>query len=232
MTRSAARSGFETLIDDLASTAVREFDVAAALRGAGPGPGSRVVDKLVGESRTVRRKVVRPELREYKRDVTRQFEVLLEYAESDADFDSYADDVLERDRYVRALRSDLPADRREEIRRWVLDRRRGLAEAVEPIVAAPEEEFWPAVESAFDREAARDLVETHFRLAEPFRQYPRAFAFETDVDPGDLLGGLLASRLPAITVEYTDEAARALQHAERQVIEETTAEIDRRLGDG
>lgn len=230
MTRVAARRGFETLLEDLSNTALREFDVGAALRGGTSGPGGKVVDKLLGESRTVRRKVVRPELRAYKRDTLDQFDVLLEYAESEASFESYVDAVLKHDRYAQALRPRLRRTRADEIREWIASERRALADAVRPLLEAPEDEFWPAVETAFDLDEAIALVDQHFRLAEPFRRYPEAFAFETDVDPGDVLDGFLASRLPSVTVEYTDEAARALQHAERQVVEDTKATVERTFG--
>lgn len=229
MTRTAARRGFETLLEELSEAAIEEFDVGAALEGSASGPAGKAIDRLVGESRLVRREVVRPELRTYREDTLDQFDVLLEYVEDDVHFNEYVDDVLAEDRFVDALRPDVSRERRAEVLEWLAKERHALASAVEPIVGAPEPEFWPAVRTAFDREEARAFVDEQFRLAEPFRRHGDAFAFQAELDPGDLLGGPLTSRLPTISVEYTTEAARALEHAERTVLEETNSEIERRF---
>ncbi|MEZ3114376.1 hypothetical protein RYH80_00345 [Halobaculum sp. MBLA0147] len=228
MTRAAVESGFERFVDDAIEATASAFAVGNALRGSGGPPGA--VDRLLSNSRAVERDVVRPELRAYRTDILAQFEAVLDAVESDEPFDAYADRVLARDRYVAALREDLSPGRRDEIEAALLERQRGLGDAVAPLVAADESAFWPAVEATFDRETAEEFVDEHFEFTAPLERFPDAFAFGTEVDPGDVLpgvGGLLGSTLPAFHVDFTEEARRAMLRAEREVSREARREIDR-----
>lgn len=232
MTRQAARSGFERFVDDALTYTDAEFSVANALRGGagGSGGGGRVVDRLLKDSDAVRDHVLAPELDAYRETVLDQFDVLLEYVESGDDIDAYRATLLETDVYARNLRDDLPRDRQGTVRDRLLDRQRGLAEAVRPLVESPEDDFWAAAGAAFDRDEMSSLVEDHFAFTAPLAAHRGAFRMTTAIEPGDVLGGgFLASRLPAVEVEYTDEALRSMRRAERRVIRETTTEIDRRF---
>lgn len=207
----------------------QQFSVTNALRGtAGP---RGVIDRLVADSDTLERRVVRPELDAYERRIFDQFEVTLEAVASDEPFDAFADRLLARDSYHDAVRDDLPPDRREQIEAALLDRQRSFGTAIEPLVASPESEFWPAVETAYDRADAKRLVREEFRFTDPLDDYRDAFRFQTEVDATDVLGGLGWFDLPTLTVEYTDEAHRALDRAERSVIRETVREVDRQFDD-
>ncbi|MFC7137413.1 hypothetical protein [Halobaculum litoreum] len=66
----------------------------------------------------------------------------------------------------------------------------------------------------------------------PLEAYPDAFRLETRIDPGEVVGGvggLLAGGLPAVRVDYTDEACRAMRRAEERVRTEARREVRRRL---
>jgi len=224
MTRDAVESGFETYLSAFVEETYAAFDVGAVLRGSSSG-GSRAVSKLLKNSRPVERHVVRPKLREYRRTVVRQFEPILAYADSDDGFEPYADAALNRDPYWDALRSDVQGERREEIRTRLLERQRALGGAMAPVVAADSDEFWTAVGEAYDRERAEALVEEHFVFTPPLSEYRDAFAVRLEIDPGDVLGGL-ARALPTLDVEFTDEALRAMQQAEKQVVPDAKSELD------
>jgi len=224
MTRDAVESGFETYLSTFVDETYAAFDVAAVLRGSSSG-GSRAVSKLLKNSRPLERHVVRPKLREYQRTVMRQFEPILEYAGADADFETYADAVLNRDPYWDALRTDVRGERRAEIRDRLLERQRALGDDIAPVVAADSDEFWAAVGEAYDREQARQLVEQHFAFTTPLEEYQDAFAFQLKIDPGDVLGGL-ARALPTLDVEFTGEALRAMQRAEGEVLPDAKSELD------
>lgn len=231
MSRQAVERGFEAFVDDVVDLAYEEFDVAAALRRGTRGGGSRVVGALVDRSDALDRAVVRPELRAYRSSVLEQFDVVVEYAaDPDATVSDYADRILAADVYADALRPGLPADRREAVRRDLLERQRRLGDAIVPLLDADENEFWPAVAATFDREEARTFVETHFEFTAPVLEHRGAFRFETEVDAAEVVGGLLGRGLPTVTVEYTDEAVRTLRSAERTVVRETLSELDRRYG--
>jgi len=217
VTRAAVRDGFERYVNGLASITSDEFQVSRALGSAG-GPQGKVIDRLLSNSDLVKRKVVQPELKEYRDAILHQFDAVLDYAESDEDFERFADEIIARDLYWDALRSDLTADRREQLRETLLDRQRRMGDAVAPLVAADADSLWAAATTAYDWSGTADLIDAHFAFTEPLHAEPDAYELTIRIDPGDLLGGL-ARALPSITVDYTDEARRALTLAQQQVIE-------------
>ncbi len=224
VTRRAVEDGFETYLSDLVDETYAAFDVAAVLRGSRSG-GSRAVSKLLKNSRPLERRVVRPKLREYQRTILRQFDSVLDYAADDAPFEDYADEVLRRDLYWDALRPGVRGERREAVRERLLARQRAFGDDLAPLVAADSDDFWDAVVEAYDREAAIDLVETHFVFSTPLREERNAFAFELEIDPGEVLGGL-ARALPSLDVEFTDEAIRSMRRAERTVIPRAKRDVN------
>lgn len=230
MTRQAARTGFQGFVDDALTHTESEFSVVNVLQGGANGSGGRVLDRLLKNSEAVREHVLVPELEAYREQVLAQFDVLLDCVESGEDIDPSRAALLETDVYAGNLRADLSRGRRVTVRDRLLDRQRGLADAVRPLVEAAADDFWTAAGTAFDRDEMTALVEDHFTFTAPMAAHQDAFRMTADIDPGDVLGGgFLASRLPAVEVEYTDEALRSMQRAERRVISETTAEIDRRF---
>jgi len=231
VTREAARAGFEQFVEVAIEHTYTEFDVARALRQGARGPGKRLVGKLLNDSRTLQRRVVEPELDAYRDRILDQFDVLLEAVESDEGIDAYREELLSTDSYAQALRSDLGEERREQIYEKLVARQRRLAEAVTPVVESSAEQFWPAVEGAFDREEAKDLVADHFAFTGPLQEYRNAFEMTTSFDPGDILGGLggLLGSGRTVEVEYTLEAVRSLRRAERRVVADTNEVIDQRF---
>lgn len=231
MTGAAARQGFEAFITDAVEATYREFNVVAALQGTRT-PGSGTIDRLLKRSDALDRRVVQPELRAFRADVIEQFDVLLAYVASGEDIEAYREDLLAADRYAQSIRDSVPPDRRERLEDRLVERQRALGDAIEPIVASPRDDYWAALLESFDREGAIALVEDHFEFTGPLREERDAFVLQTEIDPGDVLSGvgsLLGSAMPTITVEYTDEAVRAMRHAEQQVIAETRAEIEERF---
>lgn len=230
MTRQAARGGFEDFVDDALAYTEAEFSVATALRTGGGGAGGTVLDRLLEDSGAVRRHVIAPELAAYRERILAQFDVLLDAVAADDPVDAHRDAILASDVYAVNLRPDLAPDRREAVTERLLDRQRSLAAAVRPLVEAPEADFWQAAGTAYDRGEMTDLVEDHFAFTDPMDAHYGAFRMTTAIDPGEVLGGgILVGRLPEIEVEYTEEALRSMRRAERRVIRETKAELDRRF---
>lgn len=231
MTRQAARSGFERFVDDALAYTETEFSVANALQdGADGGAGGRVVDKLLSDSDAVREHVLAPELEAYREQVLAQFDVLLDAVENGEDVDAVRGALLETDVYATNLRADLPSNRLATVEGRLIERQRGLAAAVRPLVEADEDAFWAAADAAFDGSEMTALVEDHFAFTAPLADHYGSFRMATEVDPGQVLGGgFLVSRLPEIEVEYTDEALRSMRRAERRVIRETVAHVERRF---
>jgi hypothetical protein len=231
VTRQAAREGFETFVDDAIAVTAEEFSVARALRQGVRGPGGRVVDRLLKDSDALWERVVRPELDAYRDQICTQFDVVLDYVADDAGIDAYRADILAVDSYAEALRDTVRGERRERIHDDLVARQQALGDAVAPLVAAPEEEFWAALATAYDHDRAVSLVEDHFAFTGPLRAERDAYVMATTFDPADVLGGFgsLLGGLPTVEVEYTDEAIRSMRRAEQTVIAETKREITRRF---
>jgi hypothetical protein len=231
VTRAAAQEGFETFISEAIQLTYREFNVVTALQGVRT-PGSGTVDRLLKQSDTLDRRVVRPELRAFRADVMEQFSILLEYVTSDASIEAYREELLATDRYAQSLRDSLSPERRTRLQDRLVGRQKRFGDAIEPIVTSSRDEYWTALIEEYDRESALALVEEHFEFTGLVREEKDAFAMAVRIDPSDVLSGvgsLLGDAIPAVTVEYTDEAVRAMRAAERQVIADTKAEVESRF---
>ena len=229
MTRDAARAGFERFVEDAITHTAEQFSVSRALRQGVRGPGGKVVDQLLKDSETLWQRVVQPELDAYRDEILQQFDIVLDYAESEEPIDTYREELLAVDSYAAALRNDITGERRETIHDELVARHRGLGDAVAPIVRADADQFWTAASDVFDRETATMLVEDHFTFTTPLQERQNAYEMQTAFDPSEILGGLgslLGSGLPRIEVEYTDEALRSMRRAEQRVITETKRELD------
>ena len=227
MTRAAVRDGFERYVNGLASQTSDAFSISRALRSAS-GPEGAVIDRLLSNSETVDRKIVQPELKAYRDAILHQFDAVLEYAAADDDFGVFADEILARDLYWDSLRTDVGTERRDQLREVLLARQRRMGDAVAPLVAADADSLWGAAATVYDWAGTVDLIETHFAFTEPLHDSPDAYALTIQIDPGDLLGGL-ARALPSITVDYTDEAVRAMRGAERRVVHEAKSDVAERF---
>lgn len=231
MSRAAARAGFEEFLDATVTATREEFSVQRALQGTGLGPGGLVLDRLRENTETLERRIVEPELATYRDRALAQFDIVLDYVDSDQPIDAFEDDLLAHDGYRPAIKDDVPPNRYRQIIDELVDRNRQLGDGIEPIVSRPEDEFWTAVDAAFDRSNAIDLVEQTFPFTGPVRRHRSAFAFEIRIDPSDVVGGVLGAGLPSVTIDYTDEVLRATRQAERRIIDETTDEIADRIDD-
>jgi hypothetical protein len=229
MSRMAADAGFERFVRETIDATRRAFSVERALDGTGLGPGGAIIDRLRSETEAIERQLVDPEFARYRQDSIEQFRVVLDYAESDEPIEAFEDALLAHDSYAQAIDPDVPAERREAVRTDLLDRLQRLGDGVVPIVERPEDEFWPAMTAAFDRETALDLVEHTFAFTGPLCRHRDVLVFAVDIDPGEVLGGPLADRLPSASIDYTEEAIRAMCQAEQQVIAETKTELDERF---
>lgn len=229
MTREAALAGFEQFVADAVDATRQEFRVGRALGGTGLGVGGAVIDRLRKNADALERRVVEPELRTYRERSVDQFEVVLDYVESDASIDAFERELLAADSYLESLAAETTASTRRAVESAIVERLERLGDGVEPIVGHPADDFWPAVTGAYDRDDAHSLVEETFPFTDPLRQHRHAFAFTVDIDPTDVLGGVLSTGLPSVSIDYTDEALRAMHRAERRVVADTKTVIDERF---
>ena len=225
MTRAAVEEGFEQFVGDAIEQTATEFSISAVIGG-----GGGTLDQLLGDSNVLQERVVEPELQEYEQKTIDQFGVILDWVESDDDLDEYAEEILAAGPFTESLRDDLSAEQRETVEEQLLARHRSLGEAVTGLVDSEEDDFWAAARAELDKETAADLVEEQFAFTGPLKEHRDAFEMATTIDPEELLGGL-GGMFGGSTfdVEYTDEAMRAMRHAERAVIAEAKAEVNQRF---
>ncbi len=228
MTREAVVEGYERFLGDAVEQTVEAFSLTRAVQNGVETPGSGLVDKLLKNSERVQQTVVQPELEGFRDRAFEQFDVLLDYAESDEGIEAYRDPLTSVGAFETELRDDLSPERREEVLDFMVGRYERFGDALVPLLESDETEFWPAAVAALNADQAHELVEEHFRYTKPLREYPDAFRLVATVDASDVIGpfGLLAGSL---TVVYTDEAVRATAAAEDTVIREVKGEIDSRF---
>jgi hypothetical protein len=213
MTRQAVLDGFERFVSDAIEQTAAEFSISRALGGVG------LIDRVVGDSETFHERFVAPELAGYETDTIAQFEVVLDWVESEEPFDTFRDQILATGPVTDSIRGDLSQERRAEVHDRLLDHHRALGAAVEPLVASPESDFWGCVQTELDQDTATQLVETRFAFTDPLLAHRDAFAMTKTVAVADYAGGF--GRLfggDAIEIDFTDEAFRAMRHAERSVV--------------
>jgi hypothetical protein len=225
MTRAAVRDGFERFVTDAIEQTGEEFSISAVIGG-----GGGTLDQLLGDSEVLQENIVEPELDQQREATVEQFEVILDWVESEERFEAYSEEILAAGPFAESLRDDLTAEQRETVQSGLLDRHRSLGEAVTELVAAEEEEFWAAARAELDQETATELVEKQFAFTGPLEEHRDAFAMEVTIDPEEILGGL-GGMFGGSTfdIEYTDEALRAMAHAERNVIADAKAEVAERF---
>ena len=228
MTREAVVEGYERFLGDAVEQTVEAFSLTRAVQNGVETPGSGLVDKLLKNSERVQQTVVQPELEAFRDRAFEQFDVLLDYAESDEGIEAYRDPLTSVGAFETELRDNLSPERREEVLDFMVGRYERFGDALVPLLESDETEFWPAAVAALTADQANELVEEHFRYTKPLREYPDAFRLVATVDASDVIGpfGLLAGSL---TVVYTDEAVRATAAAEDAVIREAKGEIDSRF---
>ena len=229
MSRRAAAAGFEHFLEPTMTEIRREFSVGRALEGTGLGPGGHVIDQVRQHADTIERRLVDPEFQRYRDRSLAQFRVLLDAVESDHPLEAFDDALLAHDSYLEALKPSVTSEQRAMVTEMILTRLYRLGNGLEPIVQRPEDEFWAAAEVAFDREEAMILVGEVFPFTDPLRTHRHLFAFEARIDPSEILGGPFASALPSVTIEYTDEATRAMTRAEKSIVRELEAEVRSRF---
>ena len=232
MSREAAIGGLETFVHETVDATRQEFRVANVLRGTGLGPGAVLIDQLRKNADALERQVVEPELDVYRRRSVEQLRVVVRYTESERPIDAFEAELLEHDGYLDALDPNVSPARRQAVTDDVLARLERLGDGIEPVVRRPEEKFWPAVRAAFDRDEALELVDDVFPFTGPLWRHREAFTFTVEVDPGEVLGGPFAGSLPSASLEYTDEAIRAMRRAEQRVVQQTKTTVETQFVDG
>jgi hypothetical protein len=226
MTRAAVMEGFEQFLGDAIEQTGEEFSVSRVLGGDGGG----TLDQFLGDSDVLHENLVEPELAAYEAETVEQFDLILDGVESDEPVADYRDDILAAGPFTDNIGPDVDDETRQAVEDRLFERHVALGEAVEPLVHSPEESFWEAVVAELDPVVAGEMVKEHFAFTGPLQEHRGALEMTVTFDPEEVLGGL-GGMLGGSTfdIEFTDEALRAMRHAERAVIAEAKGEIDDRF---
>jgi hypothetical protein len=226
MTRAAVMEGFEQFLGDAIEQTGEEFSVSRVLGG----DGGSTLDQFLGDSDVLQENLVEPELVTYEAETIDQFERILDAIESDDPITEYRKEILTAGPFTDNIRADIDDETRQAVEDRLFERHVGLGEAVEPLLYSPEDDFWGAVVAELDPTIAGEMVEEHFAFTGPLQQHHSALEMTVKFDPEEVLGGL-GGMLGGSTldIEFTDEALRAMRHAERTVIAEAKGEIDERF---
>ena len=136
----------------------------------------------------------------------RQYGAALEAV--DDGVEAYAEDFVENDAFYRSYEGDHD----EEFREALLDRLRETRDALEPLVEAEANDFWDAVQEAYDHEKAIRELGKLFTATETANSFSDGIVMEIDVPVG------------SGSYTYTDESLRSFgvaeEHAKEKVEEE------------
>jgi hypothetical protein len=230
MTRDAVEAELHDVVDATMDAVYEEFDVVRAVgRSRNGAAGSRAVSALVKRNRALDRHLVRPELDRYRENARRQVSTTLDAVEAGEPVARHREALLAASVYREALAADAPPETRAAVEAAVVERFERAGETVAPLVESEETSFWAAARAELSREAVEELLAANVSFAPRMREFRDALTFETRLDPGAVLDGPFASRLPAVTVDYTDEALRAMYRGETRVRRAYEREIDRRF---
>lgn len=221
MSREAAMEGFERFLEATIAETREAFDVGRVLADHGlPAQLGHVVDR---DSGVLERQVVTPELDRYRRSSRRQFEILTDLAVEGRDLECAKRDLLAVDGYLSAVDDSLDAEKRAAVAAASLQRLERMKTGIEPIVHHPADRFWVAATDVFSRERAHEFVHETVPFSGPLVRFPDRFVFSVTLDPEEVIG----LPLPELSIDYTDEAIRAMQAGERAVIAMLEEEIQR-----
>ncbi len=207
--REAVVEQFETFMERIIRDALEEFEPFRVVRMSGM-PGNDRIKKALGP-------VIRRELREYRANVERQFDVVMDYAET-GDTEGYRREFLRHDVFYTNFEGDRRV--RRGLKQDLTHRMTTMGDDMAPLLRTGEEEFWDAVVEAYDEDEAREVVPRHFEYMENVEQYRGDVRLTVGVG-GSLLGA---------EVEYTDEAMRVLGAAETRLREDLRAKVENVYG--
>ena len=142
----------------------------------------------------------------------RGLKAALDYAEEEAlgggSFGKYEDEILNSDGlYACYEGGDVEGFADALVRRY-----RRVGEGLAPLVASPEDGFWDAAEDVYGREEAIETVDRLMGYATTVEPYAEEVSLSASVGPW--------------TVDFTDEALRALHETEDDVRERMVAKAD------
>lgn len=208
MTHDAVIDKLDEYIHTVAIQAIDELDP------------SRVVNvDLPAESiKSAMRDDIRHEMIGIKSSFSDQMIAMIEYAETEESLDEHVEGFLAVDVFYEDFVGD--DDRREAFRDDLEQYFVRGSSALQPLIRSETDDFWSCFVETYTREELDDFM-TLFRRSEVVAPYIDDLRITMELDTG----------LPIEEVEYTEEAVRVFDEAERYLREIIRDEADRAYGD-
>lgn len=215
MEREKIEEEFHSLLDEVVDGIEDKLDIEKAVRRRS---SSRTAGKVASNSQALKRKVIRPEIKSYRKDLKTQFSTVLDAVEQNEDVREFERKLLRHDIFHQNMEPST-----EEVREKVIHRFEKLHQAMERLDDADGEDVWEGVHDRFSEEEAREFVEDTFGFMEELEEHEHRLEYVKNVSLSDL--GLL---LPVdIEVDYTPEALEVMKESEEEVREKLERKIGR-----
>jgi len=210
MGKEAVRDQLHVFLGDVTKYALEEFRPLAVV-GLGFLPGNSIAKVLLGP-------IIDKEISSIKISLQNEFNIIMEYSEqvaegNDPDPEEYRDRFLQSDFFYQNYEGD-NVDEFEEVMMQRLDE---VARDMAPLVEVDTDDFWEALEEAYDRREAEEVLKYHFSF--------------TDKIVEEFSDGMnIRIKIGFIPISYTNEAMRVMPKAEGHLRRKIVEKLDEIYG--
>lgn len=214
MERKSVEKEFHSLLDDVVDGVRDKLDISEAVERR---TSSGTAASLVSESSTVQDEVIDPEIESYRKDLKKQFSVLLNAIEEEEKVEERAERLLEHDIFYQNLETENP-----EVKAKVLGRLEALHSRLEVIRDSDERGVWQAVHREFTREEAEEFIDEMFGFLDELEEHRHEMAYTRELDLSRI-----SSLLPfEVEIDYTPEAFKVMRESEKEVHDQLMEKIE------
>jgi hypothetical protein len=214
MERDKIEEEFHDLLDEVVDGIEQKLDIEKAVQRRS---SSRTAGRVASNSDTLKRKVIRPEINSYRKDLKTQFSTILDAVEQNREVEEFERKLLKHDIFHQNMQP-----RSDEVRKKIMRRFENLYGTIEKLREAEGEDVWEGVHHRFSEEEAREFVNEMFGFIDELEEHEHRLEYVKEVSLSDL--GLL---LPInLEIEYTPEALEVMKDSEQEVRQKLEKKVD------
>ncbi len=206
MGKEAVRDQLHVFLGDVTEYALEEFKPLAVV-GLGFLPGNRVAKFVLSP-------IIDSEISTIKISLQNEFNLIMDYSEeiaegNDPDIEEYRDRFLQSDFFYQHYEGE----KTEEFEEVMMQRLDEVARDMAPLVEVETDDFWEALEEAYDRREAEEVLKYHFSFTDKIvEEFGDGLKIKINIGP--------------IGIGYTDEAMRVMPMAEGHLRRELVDKLD------
>ena len=214
MEKEKIEDEFHALLDEVVNGIEDKLDIEKAVQTRS---SSRTAGKVASNSDTLRRKVIRPEINSYRKDLKEQFSTVLDALEQNRDVREFEREILEKDIFHQNMNPQS-----EDVEKKIMQRFENLHGAMQKLMDSEVDDVWRGVEENFSEDEAREFIQDMFGFLDELEEHENRLEYIKDVRLSDI--GLL---LPVkLEIDYTPEALEVMKESEEEVREKLEARLD------